>query len=101
MQNAVVTTVGDVLSQSVVTDAAGWFYLEDPPEKTSALLCVHDDFVETQASPVKPGDSNVTITLGVRRPRINLYVIDKLTQAPLTDLSVQVIGITPWGKNAG
>ncbi|MCB9893937.1 MAG: carboxypeptidase regulatory-like domain-containing protein [Planctomycetes bacterium] len=99
--NAVVTTMGDVLSQSAVTDAAGWFYLEDPPEKTNALLCVHDDFVEAQATPVLPGDSNVTITLAVRRPRIHLFVIDRITQAPLTDLSVQVVGITPWGKNAG
>ncbi|MCA8914408.1 MAG: carboxypeptidase regulatory-like domain-containing protein [Planctomycetes bacterium] len=99
--SAVVTTTGDVLSQSTVTDAAGWFYLEDPPEKTSALLCVHDDFVEARVNPVKPGDSNVTITLAIRRPRISLFVIDRVTQTPLTDLSAQVIGITPWGKNAG
>src|SRR5690606_3233319 len=53
--NAVVFTVGDVISQSALTDAAGWFYFEDPPEKTSALRCTHADFVETQVGPVSPG----------------------------------------------
>ncbi|MCG3185475.1 MAG: hypothetical protein ICCCNLDF_03708 [Planctomycetes bacterium] len=99
--NAVVFTVGDVISQSALTDAAGWFYFEDPPEKTSALRCTHADFVETQVGPVSPGDPDVRITLAVRRPRIQLYVTDRLTQIPLTELSVKVIGLHPWGKDAG
>lgn len=98
---AVVSTVGDVISQSALTDTAGWFYFDDPPEKTSALRCTHADFVETQVSPVSPGDPDVRITLAVRRPRISLFVTDKLTQIPLTELSVKVIGLHPWGKNAG
>jgi hypothetical protein len=98
---AVVITVGDVMSQTAVSDAAGWFYFEDPPEKTSALRCTHAEFVETQVGPVSPGDPDVRITLAVRRPRIQMYVTDKLTQIPLTELSLKVIGLHPWGKNAG
>lgn len=98
---AVVSTIGDVISQSALTDAAGWFYFEDPPEKTSALRCTHADFVETQVAPVSPGDPDVRIILALRRPRIQMYVTDKLTQVPLTELSIKVIGLHPWGKNAG
>lgn len=99
--NAVVTTVGGDISQSVISDAAGWFFFPDPPEKTVALIVVHDDYVENQQGPVQPGDSSVQITLGVPRPRIELHVIDRITQIPINQISVQVIGLTPWGKNAG
>jgi hypothetical protein len=99
--NAVVTTVGDAISQSAVTDAAGWFVFNDPPEKTTALLCVHDDYVKALQTPVAPGDSNAQITMAVRRPRIHILVTDKLTQAPLTELSVKVTGLTPFGTSAG
>ncbi|MCA8911040.1 MAG: carboxypeptidase regulatory-like domain-containing protein [Planctomycetes bacterium] len=98
---AAVTTVGGDLSRTVISDAAGWFTFTDPPEKTNALKVVHDDYVENQVGPVQPGDSNVVITLGTRRPRIQLHVIDRITQIPIGDLSVQVIGLYPWGKNAG
>ena len=99
--NAAVTTVGDAVTQSAVTDTAGWFLFQDPPKKTIGLLCVHDDYVKAMAAPVAPGDSNVTITMPLRRPRIHMLVTDKLTQAALTELSVKVTGLTPFGPSAG
>jgi hypothetical protein len=99
--NAVVTTVGDVVTQSAVTDAAGWFIFEDPPEKTGALVCVHDNYVKAMAAPVVPGDSDVQIVMPVPRPRIHMLVTDKLTQAPLTEISIKVTGLTPFGQSAG
>ena len=98
---AVVTTVGGNVTQSVITDAAGWFFLQDPPEATTALIVVHDDYVENQKGPIVPGDSNVQLVLGVPRPRIQLHVIDRVTQIPINEISVQVVGLRPWGKNAG
>lgn len=99
--NAVITTIGGELSRTVLTDAAGWFYIENPPEKMHSLHCVHDDWVETRVSPVSPGDSGVDVVLDTPRPRITLYVTDKLTQVPVTDISVKVTGLYPWGENKG
>ncbi len=50
---------------------------------------------------MQPGDSNVTITLTTPRPRIGLFITDKLTQAPLSDIGVRVTGRYPWGDQAG
>lgn len=101
LANATVTTVGGDLTQTVVTDAGGWFLFEDPPEKTTALHCVHDAYVENRVTPVVPGDSSVTITLDMQRPRVHLFVTDKYTQAPILDLSVKVIGLVAWGNKKG
>ena len=101
LPNATVSTVGGDLTQTIVTDAGGWFVFNDPPEKTSAIHCVHDDYVENRETPVVPGDSNVTITLDTRRPRVHLFVTDKYTQAPILDLSVKVVGLHAWGSKKG
>jgi hypothetical protein len=101
LANAAVTTVGGDLTQTVVTDAGGWFTFTDPPEKTTALHCVHDSYVETRLTPVQPGDSSVTIVLTTPRPRIHLFVTDKYTQIPIADIGVKVIGLWAWGKNRG
>ncbi|MBZ0134963.1 MAG: hypothetical protein K8I27_01155 [Planctomycetes bacterium] len=98
---ATVSTVGGDLSQTLVSDAGGWFVFNDPPEKTTALHCVHEDYVENRLTPVVPGDSNMTIVLDTPRPRIHLFVTDKYTQAPILDLSVKVIGLAAWGPKKG
>lgn len=101
LPNATVTTVGGNLTQTIVTDGGGWFTFNDPPEKTTALHCVHNDYVENRVTPVVPGDSNVTITLDTQRPRVHLFVTDKYTQAPILDLSVKVVGLHAWGDKKG
>jgi hypothetical protein len=97
---AVLTTVGGNISQSAITDFAGWFTIPEPHEKTYALRVQHSDFVEMLAS-AKPGETDLRIVLQNRRPRVRFQVTDKYTFAPITELSFKVVGIHPHGKQKG
>jgi hypothetical protein len=97
---AVVTTVGGDISQSAITDFAGWFTIPEPHEKTYSLRVQHADFVEKLAS-AKPGETDLRIVMQTRRPRVRFQVTDKYTFAPITELSFKVVGIHPHGKQKG
>jgi hypothetical protein len=100
VSGAVVSAQGGDVVQSAITDLNGWFFIEKPHEKTYAVRVWHNDFVEMLAS-AKPGETDLRITLTKPRPRIRLHLTDKLTTAPITELSFKVIGIHPWGKQRG
>ncbi|MBX3459029.1 MAG: hypothetical protein KF696_03555 [Planctomycetes bacterium] len=100
VQGAVVATRGGAIQHVAVTDAGGWFFMENPDEKTNALLVTHDQYIEVLHS-AQPGDTTVQITLGPKRPLIRLHVIDRQTTQPITDLSIKVVGNHPWGKDKG
>ncbi|MCF6228576.1 MAG: carboxypeptidase regulatory-like domain-containing protein [Planctomycetes bacterium] len=99
--NAEVSALGDTVTQTVITDAAGWFNFEVAPEKTSYLRVVHSDWVETQQQGITAGDTAVLITLTILRPRFTLRVADLQTQSPIVKVSLRVTGIIPFGKDKG
>ncbi len=98
---AILSTIGGEVLQTAVTDAGGWFSFDEPPEKTSDLKVVHADWVETVVTDVKPGDTGIQAKLVMRRPRFLLHVRDLFTQMPITEISLEVTGNHPHGKNAG
>jgi hypothetical protein len=99
--NAVVVTTGSDVSQSAVTDSAGWFQISVPDEKTSALRVYHDDYVEVLMPDVYPGDRNVRVELGQAKPRVLLEVVDRYSGTPIPTLGFRIIGQYPHGPNAG
>lgn len=101
LTGAAVTTIGGSLAQTVVTDGAGWFFFKDPPEGVTALHCVHGDYVATRVHGVAPGDNHIRIEMKTPRPRVQLYIVDRISRSPLLDISIRVTGLHAWGKDVG
>lgn len=97
---AVVATRGGAIQHTAVTDAGGWFFIDNPDERTTSLLVTHDEYIEVLHNAL-PGDTTVQVTMGSKRPLIRLHVIDKQTTLAVTELSVKVVGNHPWGKDKG
>lgn len=100
ISGAVVATQGGAIGHSAVTDAGGWFFIDNPDEKTGSLRVTHDQYIEVLQA-TTPGNTDLRITLAMRRPRMRLHVTDRVTVAPIADLTIKVIGLYPWGKNKG
>ncbi|MCC7509743.1 MAG: hypothetical protein IT464_10240 [Planctomycetes bacterium] len=100
ISGAVVATQGGAIGHSAVTDVGGWFFIENPDEKTSSLRVSHDQYIEVLQA-TTPGNTDLRITMDKRRPRVRLHVTDRVTVAPITELTVNVIGLYPWGKSKG
>ncbi|MDC1142510.1 carboxypeptidase-like regulatory domain-containing protein [Planctomycetota bacterium] len=98
--NAEVTALGDAVTQTVITDATGWFRFADAPEKTTHLHVTHTDWVEIQQA-VEIGDIAVQLVLETPRPRFTIRVTDLQTQLPITEVNLRVTGIHPFGPNKG
>ncbi|MBK8206352.1 MAG: carboxypeptidase regulatory-like domain-containing protein [Planctomycetes bacterium] len=100
ISGAVVATQGGAIGHSAVTDVGGWFFIDNPDEKTSSLRVTHDQYIEVLHA-TTPGNTDLRITMAKHRPRVRLHVTDRVTVAPITELTVNVIGLYPWGKNKG
>ena len=94
-------TAGDTVTQTVISDAAGWFNFQISPVRTSYLHVVHNDWIETQQQGITAGDTAVQVILTTPRPRFTLRVTDLQTQSPIVKVSIRVAGIIPFGKQKG
>lgn len=88
---AVVVTAGDATTTTAVSDASGWFEIANPGKNTKLLVGTHEDFINTLAWNVKPGDVGVAVQFKDRKPVLWLRLRDRYTQAAITQVSIKVI----------
>jgi len=88
---AIVHTAGDATPVSTTSDASGWFEIANPGKNTKLLVGTHDDFINTMAWNVKPGDTGVQVKFHDRKPVLWFRLRDRYTQVAITQVSLKVI----------